>query len=211
MIERIQIISGDFAEALEGMSYESVGRLFMGLVAYANDKDPKIHLGECIPALTLYPVMKTHIERQEEYRTKMVANGKKGGAPIGNGNAKKTTQNNQKQPKTTKNNQKQAPSPSPCPSPSPYINKNTYGECANVKLTDDEYQKLKDKNLTHLIDELSLYIASKGDKYKSHYATILGWSRKREKESSPKVNQFTSGAKGADYDFEEILKRKVVN
>lgn len=59
---------------------------------------------------------------------------------------------------------------------------NIYGEFKNVKLTDDEYKKLEEKNLLPYIEKLSSYIASKGKKYKSHYATILTWSRKEQKE-----------------------------
>lgn len=218
MIEKIQIVSGDFWESLEGMTYESVGRLFMALMAYANEKDPKVHLGENIPALTLYPVMKNHIERHEVYRVAMAENGKRGGAPKGNSNAKKqpkTTKNNLKQPKTTKNNQKQAPNPNPNPYPNPIYNKRLYGECNNVSLTDDEYEKIRSDGNEGLIDELSLYIASKGDKYKSHYAVIRQWANRRKKEKEekekPKSNQFTQGAVTKNYDFEEILKRKQVN
>ena len=152
--------------------------------------------------------------RDKELSERQSAKGKKGGGQFGNTNAKRseTSQKRAKnEPKTSQKRTETNPNTKTNTNTKTNIYKKTYGECANVKLTDDEYQKLKDKNLTHLIDELSLYIASKGDKYKSHYATILGWSRKREKESSPKANQFTSGAKGADYDFEEILKRKVVN
>ena len=58
------------------------------------------------------------------------------------------------------------------------IDKNIYGEFKNVKLTDEEYQKLKNKKLLPYIEKLSSYIASKGKKYKSHYATILTWARK---------------------------------
>ena len=152
--------------------------------------------------------------RDKELSERQSAKGKRGGGQFGNTNAKRTETNQKRaenEPKTSRKRTETNPNTKTNTNTKTNIYKKTYGECANVKLTDEEYQKLKDKNLTHLIDELSLYIASKGDKYKSHYATILGWSRKREKESSPKVNQFTSGAKGADYDFEEILKRKVVN
>lgn len=61
------------------------------------------------------------------------------------------------------------------------IDKNIYGEFKNVKLTDEEYEKLKEANLLPYIEKLSSYIASKGKKYKSHYATILNWSRKEQK------------------------------
>lgn len=61
------------------------------------------------------------------------------------------------------------------------IDKNIYGEFKNVKLTDEEYEKLKEANLLPYIEKLSSYIASKGKKYKSHYATILNWSGKEQK------------------------------
>lgn len=58
--------------------------------------------------------------------------------------------------------------------------KNIYGEFNNVLLTDEEYEKLKDRNLLYLIENLSSYMASKNKKYKSHYATILTWARKNK-------------------------------
>ncbi len=57
-----------------------------------------------------------------------------------------------------------------------------YGEFNNVSLSDNEYQKLKDKfgedGANERIEVLSTGIASKGYKYKSHYATILSWERR---------------------------------
>ena len=61
---------------------------------------------------------------------------------------------------------------------------NIYGEFKNVRLTDEEYKKLEEKNLLPYIEKLSSYIASKGKKYKSHYATILTWSRKENKSNN---------------------------
>lgn len=61
------------------------------------------------------------------------------------------------------------------------IDKNSidiYGEFKNVKLTKNEYNKLKENNLLPYIEKLSAYMKSKGKQYKSHYATILNWSRK---------------------------------
>ena len=102
-----------------------------------------------------------------------------------------------------------APSPSPSPSPSPNPSqgigeaeevdnekcllpkrptpkKKKYGEMENVSLSEDEFIKLQDKFQDHeeKINNLSLYISSKGDKYKSHYATILSWDRKDKKENN---------------------------
>ena len=61
--------------------------------------------------------------------------------------------------------------------------KRKYGMFENVLLTDDELQKLKDRfnDYEEKIEKLSSYIASKGAKYKSHYATILNWSRQDDK------------------------------
>jgi hypothetical protein len=59
--------------------------------------------------------------------------------------------------------------------------KKKYGEFLNVLLTDEEYNKLDNNNLLDYIDRLSTYIESTGKKYKSHYATILNWSRKENK------------------------------
>ena len=60
-----------------------------------------------------------------------------------------------------------------------------YGTFKNVILSKEEYEKLKEKHPSTYkkqIDNLSYYIESKGDKYKSHYATILSWERKNERE-----------------------------
>ena len=100
-----------------------------------------------------------------------------------NGTTEYTTEGQQKvQQKDTNNNDnndknekeiKIAPKKKPL--------KKSYGELSNVNLSDIEYEKLKDKlkgSLPDYIDRLSLYISSKGEKYKSHYATILVWFKK---------------------------------
>lgn len=63
------------------------------------------------------------------------------------------------------------------------IQKKIYGEFKNILLTDEELQKLKEKfpaQFNGLIEELSTYLASRGKKYKSHYATILNWKRRSD-------------------------------
>ena len=59
-----------------------------------------------------------------------------------------------------------------------------YGAFENVILSEEEYKELKAQGNSYLIDELSTYIASTGKQYASHYATLLGWSKKREKEKA---------------------------
>jgi len=62
------------------------------------------------------------------------------------------------------------------------IQKKLYGEFLNVKLSDAEHQKLIEKfgeaEAKELIENCSAYLASKGDKYKDHYATIQNWARR---------------------------------
>jgi len=78
-----------------------------------------------------------------------------------------------------------------------------------VKLTENEYQKLIDKlgqSITEqYIERLNLYIGSKGDKYKSHYYTILNWVNKDNKGGDKNGN--TGRTHGADIDkYEEIYR-----
>lgn len=82
--------------------------------------------------------------------------------------------------------------------------KTAHGEYGNVLLTDDELGKLKDEYPTswqQLIDRLSGYIASKGDKYKSHYATIKNWARKDEQDG--RVQRGGPAADGGESDSEK--------
>ena len=93
------------------------------------------------------------------------------------------------------------------PSPAlPVPAKKAHGEFGNVMLTDDEYAKLCEKcaDADALITELDQYIESQGKtkKYKSHYATLLNWSRRKAQEAKPKQGFMTA----ADRDREEIQK-----
>lgn len=58
-----------------------------------------------------------------------------------------------------------------------------YGELKNVQLTEEEITKLRMKYgksaTNHLIEELSTYMGASGKKYRSHYATILNWARRK--------------------------------
>lgn len=76
--------------------------------------------------------------------------------------------------------------------------KESYGELGNVKLTIEEYQKIVglfgEKNANILIFELDTYVGSKGTRYKSHYATLLNWARRKsmEQKGSGKGKQIIS-------------------
>ena len=47
-------------------------------------------------------------------------------------------------------------------------------------------------NADTLVEELSQYLASSGKRYKSHYATLLNWSRRRSEEDAPKQKFLTT-------------------
>lgn len=62
-----------------------------------------------------------------------------------------------------------------------------FGEFKNVKLSGEELDKLKKRfpaDWQDRIENLSQYMKSKGKQYKSHYATILSWARKDDKENT---------------------------
>lgn len=68
-----------------------------------------------------------------------------------------------------------------------------YGEFKNVRLSEEEYKKLVEKfgekdTLTR-IETLSTGIASKGYRYVDHYATILSWKRREDKENKGGTHQ----------------------
>ncbi len=69
-----------------------------------------------------------------------------------------------------------------------------YSEFPNVnKMTKEEHQKLIEKfgdaGAKDRVENLSLYLASKGDKYKNHYATILSWDKRDKKGGQDAAHQ----------------------
>lgn len=154
---------------------------------------------------------------------KNAKNGALGGGQMGNTNAKraKTSENDpktsEKRAKTNLNNKVK----DNINIKDNKDNKKPYGECANVFLTDEEFEKVKNQGLTNLIEELSLYIASKGNKYKSHYAVIKQWANRREKEKEIKKPSSLAGQSSTnivnrfkqrdDYDFAAIEAKLVRN
>jgi hypothetical protein len=69
--------------------------------------------------------------------------------------------------------------------------KKKYGEFKNVLLTDDEHKKLEERfnsSLKDRIEALSSYMASKGKRYSSHYATILAWERKNSQDNKKQTD-----------------------
>ena len=81
-----------------------------------------------------------------------------------------------------------------------------YGEYKNIRLTDKEYQKLKNRLQGHtdtMIEKLSRYIKSKGTDYQDHYVTILNWyEQDKDKLSQKKTGKMPTLE---DYDKGEHL------
>jgi hypothetical protein len=73
--------------------------------------------------------------------------------------------------------------------------KRTYGEYKNVRLTDEDHQKLLDKygeyQVPSMIERLSCGIKQYGyeKKYKDHYLTLLNWARRDKIPEVPKVSK----------------------
>ena len=78
------------------------------------------------------------------------------------------------------------PIPNPIPNPNPKergaSTKKSYGEHKNVRLTEEEYGKLKNLvgqiHLKNYIEKVSDYKESKGKAYKSDYAALRSWLRR---------------------------------
>ena len=87
--------------------------------------------------------------------------------------------------------------------PPPESDKKVYGEFQNVLLTDKEFQKLVEKfgepETLRLVERMSTGIASKGYKYKSHYATALTWKAKDSPQGASNGTSRSTGLDKKDY------------
>lgn len=105
--------------------------------------------------------------------------------------------------KNEKNNKNDKKNKRKCIKESQEQKKKTFGEYGNVKLTDEELSKLQNEfeDWEQRIERLSGYIASKGDGYKSHYATIRNWAIRDEKEGKivPRKTSKDSNPYGREY------------
>lgn len=164
--------------AIKELEDEQLGRLFRAL--FEKQLGNEVVLANDIKIAFNFINNQMVVDNQK-YKKKcetLKNNAKKGGAPKGNQNAKK-----QKQPNREKNNLNDNDNDN-------LKEKNkkekiSFGEFKNVLLSEEELEKLKQRFSDYelRIEKLSNYIASKGDRYKSHYATILNWARNEKKES----------------------------
>lgn len=123
-----------------------------------------------------------------------------------NGGSQNSLPNNNLYNNTSNNLDKSigAPAEPPAP-PAPPVEekkepvKHKHGEYRNVLLTDEEYTKLLQlfpHDLQDRIERLSEYMASKGAKYKSHYATIRSWANRDKKQTAAAGRGGQPGAVG---------------
>lgn len=84
-----------------------------------------------------------------------------------------------------------------------------YGEYKNIRLTDEEYQKVKDKLQSHtdtMIEKLSRYIKSSGKDYKDHYVTILNWyEQDKGKLSQKNIQSISNRTYSTNYEDSDSL------
>lgn len=200
------ILHEEYRERMKKFSPERLGRLVQNLFRVDDGEEP-IHFPDDEALDVMSEILCARLERDLAMSEKQRLNrlGKTKQEP-------KKTKKNQKKPN---DNQKKPLLPI-TNNQLPITNiKKTYGECANVYLTEEEHSKIVNDGLTGLIDELSFYIASKGDKYKSHYAVIKQWAMRRKREQAekekPKSNQFTQGVMSRDIDFTDLEKKLIKN
>lgn len=192
----------DFEEILLRMTNEEAGVLFKCMIKTFKGEEIDVpndrYLGFCVSKIC------GRVEREVNVSKSRSEAGSKGGAPVGNDNANKQ--------KTSKKQAKTSSNITNIPNITNITNKRLYGVLNNVLLSDEEYNKIVDAGLTGLIDELSTYIDSKGAKYKSHYATILSWGRRREKEKPRGESKAFKGEMSTrDYNFDELEKKLIKN
>mgnify|MGYP003571254960 CR=1 FL=1 len=234
VLDKIQIMTGDFDETVNAMSDESVGKLFKAIFAFANDCEPENIKDNELVAPTYFN-LRNHIMRLEEARQSKSHAGRngglKGGAPAGNHNASKIKQNKAEQSKTKQNN---APIPNPIPIPKEintnveeivsYLNEKTgkrfqcKGETVkyiNGRINDgytvDDFKKVIDKKTRKWKNDPKMceFLRPSTLFAPSHFDEYLN-----EPDTDPVVvrpTQFNTGLQRADYDMAELERRLVRN
>lgn len=138
---------------------------------------------------------------------KKVANGMQGGRPRKSITADATTREDVE----NKSDSDNAGNLESATSVDTNTTKNTYGEFGNVKMTTAEFEKFVQaegaERANALIEELSSYLASSGKRYKSHYATLLNWGRRKDKEGEKNADNAPKSFKQQDLDRQAKMVR----
>ena len=142
---------------LDAAPDEAVGKAVKAIMAYC-ESGTMPEGGEAMVQMLFY-TLKIGVDESFNDYGKNVENGRKGGRPKAD---------------PLPDQQEEAPKEEPKPV------KHKHGEYNNVLLTDEELTKLQAEfpDWKARIERLSVYMASKGTSYKSHYATIRAWARK---------------------------------
>lgn len=185
-------------------SDEEAGKLFKALFAFAKRGEEAEFYGALKFAFVM---MKNFIDRDgKKWEETCIANrnnGKKGGAPKGNQNARKNNPKTQAVVKTTQNNPEQAKQPdkdididkdtgtdkdtdmisSSTSKKSPKPPRHCYGEYQHVRLTEAQYQKLAEAFgeavIREYIQKIDEWQEARGLKsYKNYALVIRQWMRR---------------------------------
>lgn len=161
------------------LSTEQFGRLMFALFEFSEGKDPDVSDNEMVALAFEFMSLQQRIDRQkyEEKCQKNRENGKKGGAPLGNQNARKQP----KQPNGFQNNPNDNDNDKKMTKEdNENVNVNEsqhtsvlYGRFENVKLTGKEYYTLKTEyeRVTELINKVSLWLRT--HEHPDHFALCL--------------------------------------
>lgn len=175
------ILYNSFYEPIKTLKNEQLGKLFRAIFNYTINREITQEDDILIAFMFIKNQLDLDNEKYERICERNKKNGSKGGRP------KKPTGKSEnptipKKPDNDNDNVNENVIEKEI-----YKEKEKYGEFKNVLLTEEEYTKLEKSNLLPYIEKLSSYIASKNKKYKSHYATILTWSRKDNSNNKSEV------------------------
>lgn len=171
------IMYADQKELFDTLTEEQAGKLIKHIFAYVNDENPESD--DILTKLAFIPIkqqLKRDLKKFEETKQSRSDAGKKGMESRWKNNKAITKHNKAILPITkitdtvnvnVKENVKEK------------VIKNKYLEC--IFISDLEYKKLITKfgelRTKEKLQNLNDYIMSKGVKYKSHYHTVLMWSK----------------------------------
>ena len=181
------------------LNTEQIGRLMLALLEFEEGGDPEVD--EDIAIAFEFMSLQASIDREkyEERCRKNRENGRLGGAPKGNQNAKKQP----KQPNAKKNNPNDNDNDNDNDNEAGLIQAtsaglsadqsfSSFGEYDNVELTNDQRQELADRfeRSWALIDEVSDWIRNAKNHVPDHYGLCIRWAKKagwpkRRKEKPP--------------------------
>nr|DAK14087.1 MAG TPA: hypothetical protein [Caudoviricetes sp.] len=202
------VVYHSYRECFKDFSDEEIGQLFRAMLEYSQKGEvPEMSK----PLKVAFRFIRLQMDADEEKYTneckRRSAAGAKGGAPMGNQNAKK---NKQKQVEVVLEEMKQTEQPEDedekegLPNGNPKERekektaykecKRDYGEFKKVMLSEEEYAKLVERmgksSCEDYIAQLDGWLAE-GNVKKNHYVTILNWWRRNENERRAKEKYFS--------------------